>query len=241
VAVDSGDYAPATITQSVTMKAAPGVDATIVSPWNDGITITIGTNDIVVLRGLNLNGLGGWATGIRFNAGGVLNIENCNITHFGNNGINIYAGGSTVYVKDTEAEDTFIGILLQSTSSMIHASIDGVHLKHNGYVGLYAGSNSQTTIRNSLVADSFYGMQVGDYTGASELNVEDCLIQRANTAIFAANSYGGGTALVRVSHSTIVDNSTGLATYGAPILSYGNNRLAGNGIDGSFTGLISLQ
>lgn len=37
------------------------------------------------------------------------------------------------------------------------------------------------------------------------------------------------------------DNSTGLTTYRAPILSYGNNRVAGNATDGSFTGLISLQ
>ena len=241
VAVDSGDYAPVTITQSVTMKAAPGVDATIVSPWNDGITITIGTNDIVVLRGLNVNGIGSWASGIRFNAGGVLDIANCNITHFGNNGISVYASGATVYIKDTETEDTFTGIFLQSTASTIHASIDGIRLKHNNYVGLYAGANSQTTIRNSVVVDSYYGMQVGDYTGASELNVEDCLIQRANTGIYAANSYGGGTAIARVSHSTIAYNSTGLTSYGAPLLSYGNNRLAGNGTDGSFTGLISLQ
>jgi hypothetical protein len=241
VAVDSGDYDPITINQPVTIKAAPGVDATIISPWNDGITITIGTNDIVVLRGLNVNGLGGWASGIRLNAGGVLDIENCNITHFGSNGISIYAGGSTVYVKDTVAEDTSAGIFLQSRTSMIHASIDGVHLKHNNYVGLYAGANSQTTIRNSVVADSYYGMQVGDYGGTSELNVEDCLIERANTAIYGTNNFGGGTALARVNHSTIVDNGTGLSTYGVPLLSYGNNRLAGNGTDGSFTGLISLQ
>jgi hypothetical protein len=38
-----------------------------------------------------------------------------------------------------------------------------------------------------------------------------------------------------------VDNNTGLSSFGAALLSYGNNRLAGNGMDGSFTGLISLQ
>ncbi len=195
----------------------------------------------MALRGLNVNGLGGWSSGIRFNAGGVLDIENCSIAHFGNNGISIYAAGGTVYIKDTEAEDTFSGISLQSTAGMVHASIDGVHLKHNNYVGLFAGANSQTTIRNSVVADSYYGMLVGDYTGASELNVEDCLIERAYTAIYAANGYGGGTAIARVGHSTIADNSTGLSAFGAPLLSYGNNRLAGNGTDGSFTGSISLQ
>jgi hypothetical protein len=73
------------------------------------------------------------------------------------------------------------------------------------------------------------------------LNIEDCVIQGASTGILTVNGSGGGTAIVRVNHSTIVDNVTGLSSFGSPLLSYGNNRLAGNGTDGSFTGLISLQ
>jgi hypothetical protein len=76
VAVDSGDYPPVTITQSVTIKAAPGVDATIFSQMGDAITISApGAGNIVVLRGLNVNGLNGGFSGIRFTAGGVLNVE----------------------------------------------------------------------------------------------------------------------------------------------------------------------
>lgn len=246
VAMDSGDYAPVTITQSVTLKAAPGVDATIFSPYGDAITITVGASDMVILRGLNVNGLYfSWGSGIRFTSGGVLKIENCNITHFENNGITVQAGG-WVYIKDTEVADVSIGIFLQSPTGMIHASIDGVHLEHNNYAGLYAGRNSQSTIRNSILADnSYYGITAGDYLGTAELNVEDCLVERSNygSGIFASNGGdgGSGSATVRVSHSVIVDNSTGLSSYGASLLSYGNNRLAGNGMDGAFTGLISLQ
>lgn len=241
VAVDNGDYAPVTVTQSVTIQAAPGVDATVVSFFGDAIQVTVGTNDVVILRGLNVNGLNMASSGIRFTAGGTLNIENCNITSFMMNGISVEAGG-TVYIKDSEVENTMTAIRLQSPSGLIHASIDGVHLKHNMYVGLFAAENSQTTLRRSVLANNFFnGISAGDYVGTSEVNVEDCLIQGSNTGIFAANGGGGGTALVRVSHSSIVDNNTGLSSFGAPLLSYGNNRLAGNGFDGSFTGLISLQ
>ncbi|HEX3153594.1 MAG TPA: right-handed parallel beta-helix repeat-containing protein [Candidatus Angelobacter sp.] len=244
--MDSGDYAPVTITQSATLKAAPGVDATIFSPYGDAITITIGASDMVILRGLNVNGLYfSWGSGIRFTSGGALKVENCNITHFEDHGITVQAGGM-VYIKDTEVADTSIGIFLQSLAGVIHASIDGVHLEHNNYAGLYAGANSQSTIRNSVLADnSYYGMTAGDYMGTAELNVEDCLVERSNygSGIFASNggTGGSGSATVRVNHSTIVDNSTGLSSFNAPLLSYGNNRLAGNGIDGAFTGLISLQ
>lgn len=242
VAVDSGDYAPFTVTQSVAIKAAPGVDATIVSLWGDAITVSAGTTDIVSLRGLNVNGVFNGTSGIRFFSGGTLNIENCNVINFIDNGISM-EGPGTVYVKDTEVQNTIYGIRLQSPGGMIHAMIDGVQLKHSGFVGVFAAENSQATIRNSVVVDSYYGVQAGDYTGTSEVNVESCLIQGSfNTGIFASSSsYGGGTAIVRVSHSTIVDNSTGVSSFDAPLLSYGNNRLAGNGTDGSFTGLISLQ
>ena len=242
VAVDSGDYSPVTINQSVTIKAAPGVDATIFSPWGDAITISApGAGNIVVLRGLNVNGLNMGSSGIRFTAGGVLNIENCTITHFMFAGISMDGPGA-LHVQDTEVQNTMSAIRLQSPPGMIHASIDRVQLKHNNNVGVFAAENSQTTIRNSVLLDNNFGMQVGDYVGTSELNVEDCMIQGStNIAIFAANGGGGGTAIVRVSHSTIVDNSMGLMSFGAPLLSYGNNRLAGNGMDGSFTGLISLQ
>lgn len=246
VATDSGDYAPFTISQSVTLEAAPGVDATIFSPFGDGITITAGTSDMVILRGLNVNGLFySWGSGIRFTSGAVLKIENCNITHFENNGITVQAGG-LVYIKDVEVADVSTGIFLQAPTGMIHASIDGVRLEHGNYAGLYAGANSQTTIRNSVLADnSYFGITAGGYVGTTELNVEDCLVERSNYGYGISVSNGGvggsGSAIVRVSHSTIVDNSMGLSSFGASLLSYGNNRLAGNGIDGSFTGLISLQ
>jgi len=242
VAVDSGDYAPVTITQSVTIKAAPGVDATIVSPMSNGITVTAGGGDIVNLRGLNVNGGNTGPTGIRFTAGRVLSIENCSIAHFMGNGISMEAGG-ILNIKDTEVRNTGSAIRLQSPAGTIHAAIDRVHLEHSFFAGLFAAQNSQTTIRNSVLTDNgAYGMQAGDFVGTSELNVEDCVIQGSNTGIFAGNGGGGGTAIVRVSRSTIVDNSQGLSSMGgAPLLSYGNNRVAGNGINGAFTGLISLQ
>jgi hypothetical protein len=237
VAVDSGDYAPVTISQSVTLQSAPGVAATIVSPTGNAITITAGGGDIVVLRRLSMNGVNMGPTGIRFTAGKVLSIENCSIVNFMSNGISMEAGG-VLNIKDTEVQNTVTAIRLQSSSGMVHAAIDRVHLEHNIF-GLFVAANSQATIRNSFLSDNGNdGMQVGDTSGSSELNVEDCVVQGSNTGIFA----GGAAAIVRVSHSTIVDNSTGLSSAGgAPLLTYGNNSVAGNGTNGSFTGSVPLQ
>ena len=47
---------------------------------------------------------------------------------------------------------------------------------------------------------------------------------------------------IRVSQTTIEENTTGLfATAGGTIVSFGNNRLAGNGTNGSFTSTIPLS
>ncbi len=241
VAVDSGDYAPVTITRSVTIRAAPGVDATIFSPWTDAITVNAGSADIVIVRGLTLNGLNNGFNGIRFNSGGVWNIENCSINQLMNDGISI-AGPGFVYIKDTKVQNAWTAIRLQSPSGMIHASIEHAQIQHNLNVGLFVGENSQATIRESVLADDgFNAIQVGDYVGTTELNIDNCLIQGASVGIFAANGTGAGASVVRVNHSTIVDNVTGLSAFGSALLSYGNNRLSGNGTDGSFTGLISLQ
>ncbi len=57
-----------------------------------------------------------------------------------------------------------------------------------------------------------------------------------------ANSAAGGSATLTVSYSSIGGNAIGVnAVGGAQILSGGNNELAGNTTNGTFTGLAALQ
>src|SRR6202035_5770597 len=74
--VDSGDYGPVTISQAVSIEAA-GVLATIQVSSGNGITVTAGLNDVVVLRGLTLDGQGAANDGINFSTGASLYVENC--------------------------------------------------------------------------------------------------------------------------------------------------------------------
>ena len=242
VAVDTGDYMPVTITQSVTIKAAPGVDATIVAQFGDAITVNAGSSDIVVVRGLTLNGGGSGMTGVHFFHGNLLYVENCVIDNFNNDGITMGGAGS-LRVKDSVIRNGVEGIRLQSSSGLIHAVIDHVTIQNNMFSGIFAAENSQTTVRDSTLADNGqYGVQVGDFSGTSELNMENSVVQGSFNGIFAGAGGGGSTTTVRVSQSTIIDNNQGLmALSGAQLLSYGNNRLSGNMMDGFFTGSILLH
>src|SRR6476646_7332437 len=62
---DAGDYGPVTITQSVSIEAV-GVLATIQVTSGNAITVNAGANDVVVLRGLTLDGQGTATHGIAF-------------------------------------------------------------------------------------------------------------------------------------------------------------------------------
>ena len=240
-ALDSGDYMPFNINQSVTIKAAPGADVTILTAFGDAITINYSANplDSVVLRGLTINGSGtmGW-NGVHFFNGGTLIIENCVITDFGG-GIRMDSAGKLT-VTDTILRNNFFGATLQTTYGQVHATFDHVQIKNNMFSGLGVWNNTHAVISNSLITDNFPdGIEVsssGSFPPTTELEIEGCVIRNNITGI---NAYSG---LVRVSHSTITDNGTGIAPpFGAQVLSFGNNRLMGNGTDGSFSGMISLQ
>jgi hypothetical protein len=71
--------------------------------------------------------------------------------------------------------------------------------------------------------------------------VERCELSYNNRALVATDGNGGGTT-VRVSDTVITGNSTGIsATFGAQIISFRTNMLAGNTTDGSTPFSISLK
>ena len=90
---DSGSYHPFTITKSVSI-VAQGVDAEITAlAGTDGVDVNAGSSDVVLLRGLTINGLAG-LTGVKVSSVGVLHIENCFIT-----GFNGSAAGGGIFAR----------------------------------------------------------------------------------------------------------------------------------------------
>src|SRR5438309_4598649 len=74
VVLDSGGYGPVTIGNSISLISPPGVYAGITAFSGPAITINAGASDVVTIRGLTLNGLGG-NEGIDFMAGGTLYVQ----------------------------------------------------------------------------------------------------------------------------------------------------------------------
>ena len=83
--LDSAGYGPVTITQSVSTVAPAGIYAGISVFSGDGITVN-GSNIVVTLRGLIINGQGG-DNGIVFTSGKRLIVDRCTISNMASDGI----------------------------------------------------------------------------------------------------------------------------------------------------------
>ena len=227
IALDSASYGTATITQSVSIIAAPGAYAGISAPAGNGITINAGANDVVVLRGLTLIGLGGGLRGISAHSVGTLHVENVVMSGFVDQGLAFLAPGRLL-VKDTLSRDNGAsGIDIGSTQGQATASLDRVRLEHNGFSGLIVGTRAKAVVRDSVAAGNAQGGFVSGGITGGELTVDHCTANN-NTLFGIAASQG----LVRMTDSTIVYNGTGLlVAAGGTIETRGNNTVQGNGTD----------
>src|SRR5215469_12087457 len=101
-AIDSAGFGPINITKSVTITSPPGVEAGIAAPAAGGAAITINANGRVNLSGLTLDGAGVIdSTGISWNAvnglfAGKLNVRDCVIRNFTQDGIDFAPGGGGI-------------------------------------------------------------------------------------------------------------------------------------------------
>jgi parallel beta helix pectate lyase-like protein len=232
IVLDSAGYGPVTISQSVSIISPTGVYAGVTVTSGDGITVTIGTSDTVILRGLTINGAGG-TNGINFTAGGNLHVENCVVTGF-NSSAGIFVpssagAGAQLFVKDTICRRNLNGIDVRAGSG----SLDHVRLEQNAF-GLFAEpSGTHVSIANSVASgNSSFGLEAAF---GSELNIEACLVANNNSGGIASFN----SATVRVSNSTVTNNGTGLFNPNATLKSRGNNTVDGNttNVNGTITAL----
>ena len=242
VALDSGGYGAVTISQSVTIVAAPGVQASISPSSGSAIVVNAAPSDTVILRNLNLNGQGG-LYGVHYQAGGALHIEALSINGFGNYGIQAsLSSAGMLYVADTVSRNNGGGgIYLHSTSGTLNASVVRVRLEANAYNGLAAGDNTRVTVKDSVASGNLIGFAVLTDSTPAVLNLEGCVASGNTSGIYA---YGfSGTATVRVSNCTVTDNTSHgvLADTNGTILSRGNNTVEGNNTNGSFSGSFAAK
>jgi hypothetical protein len=232
-AIDPAGYGAVTITKSITIDGG-GTFASILAAGTTGIIVNAGPSDVVTIRNVSIDGANTGINGIRFMAGGALHVEKCEIFGFAGRGINAEpAGGSMLYVLDTVLRNNDGGGILVKPAVYVGTLMDKVRLDGNFY-GVRAENNANVTIRDSVAAgNNTHGFHAFS-TGAGVLiNVENST---------AANNGGGGVttsgaaAGISISNSTIMSNAQGINTSaGGNVYSFGNNKIFGNGTNGTPT------
>jgi hypothetical protein len=239
VVLDSGGYGVVSISKSVAVVAPAGVHAAITAFAGNAVTISAATTDVVILRGLSLSGLGG-DHGIDFQTGKTLHVEQSTISGFDllvvdlviGTGVFVRASGADAYIKDSYARQNRRGIWFESDSTLVRASLDSVRAEENIDGGFNAGPNSLVTVTRSVAAGNF----IGFWSTGGVLNVESCTMTMNDIGLYSNN-------IVRVRNSMITGNGQGVQSSGPgnETISFGNNGLDGNSINGTFTMTIAQQ
>ena len=249
--IDAGGFGALTITKSITIDATPVLAGVLVSGTN-GMVISAGPNDVVTLRGLDINGLGlpgstssPGLSGIKFNTGKELHVENCTVYGFTTGGIDFepQVAGSLLFVNNcTVRDNTGGGILVKGVSGVAaNASLEKVRMERNSF-GLRVENGGKATMHDSMATgNTGNGVLVFTAGIAAEANLDNCVSTSNGTNGIKSE---GSASTVRLSTSTITNNNAGLTSAsGGAIVSFGNNRIAGNspGGDGAPTQTVSQQ
>jgi hypothetical protein len=234
--LDPGGFGAVTITKSITIDATAGLGG-VVAPGVNGIIINAGANDVVILRHLDLNGLGTGLNGVRILAARDVYVESSKIYGFAGRGISDERTLGRLFLSDTVVNNnTTTGIVaLAALPTTLTITGDRVRIERNGNAGLIVGDGVKGTFANSVMSgNTNFGVYV---TGAgAEIHLEGSIATTNGVGVSSASG-----AVVRLSNTTVTGNGTGLSAGGGSIYSYGNNRIEGNTANGAPTASSALQ
>jgi hypothetical protein len=137
--LDPGGFGAVTITKSITISSE-SFEAGVQVSGTNGIVISAGATDTVILKGLDIEGIGTGLNGINVLAGLQVYVINCRIHHFVDNGINMASStsGARLLVKDSQ--------ILQNGTSNSNPLTGGINV--NGTAN--AGVISDTLVDKNL-------------------------------------------------------------------------------------------
>jgi hypothetical protein len=245
---DPGDFGPVTITGSITIDGAG--EAGVLVSGSNGIVINAGSNDVVNLRGLILDGVNASLDGIRINSAAHVNIEACVVQEFSSSGqlagifVSPSAGRVLVNIAETTILANNAGIIVKPASGVTaDVVIERSRIDDNFGAGVQA-DGSAGGISNVAISDSSISFNVS--SGVAALggpgNVAVGVMRAAIADNGGAAIQGQGAAIVTVGNSQLDRNAAAAqVTSGASVLSYRNNQVIGNAVNGTFSGFAGGQ
>ena len=226
--LDPGGFGGVTITKAITISSE-GFEAGVLVSGTNAIIINAPNTANVVLRGLDIEGLGTGLAGIKVLAAGSVHVENCTINAFTQFGIDFVPTSATTHTAQLHVSNSIIRNNTANNSGAIRvkpgtntsavAMIENTQLR-NSFQGLRVEDKSKVTAKHVTAAsNATAGFIAVGATSAANLNLAHCV------AIGNANGVKAdvGFATILVSDSMIAGNTTGLNTLaGGHIATFGD-------------------
>jgi hypothetical protein len=228
-ALDPGGYGAVTITKSITLDGT-GTFASILASLTTGIIINATNTDVITIRGISINGFCNGIRGMNILQAKTVNIEDCVIFRFANEGILVNESNAIqLNVRNSVIRDNVgdgVGVSTstgQAKASFVNSSFtgngNGIHAKVNSRM-VADQCNFSGNTNNGILADGTTGV----------IRVSNSAISNNGT-----NGVNGGNGGVVSINSCDIHNNVGtgaLVSPGGEVDTYGNNRIFANGADG---------
>jgi hypothetical protein len=253
--LDPGGFGAVTVTKAITLAEESTGEGGILVASTNGITVNAGASDVVIVRGMQIDGgplpSSNSLAGIKFVAGGVLEVQNCSIRNFNGGSPNGYGiaftpvGGGELDVSDTTITSNGQagggvsiggGILIAPTGTPavkfsinrtnIFDNTNGIRVDVSGATGgLVTGTIENTVIENS----GFHGLAVNIGAGATVAKVVFDHSQSVNNTGDGIVSNGATSNILL--NDSVVSGSGNFGVQNANsgvITSFKNNVIMGN-------------
>jgi hypothetical protein len=215
--LDPGGFGAVTITKSITISSE-GFEAGVLVSGTNGIVISAANTDFVVLRGLDIEGLGTGLSGIKVLSVGSLHVEKCTINRFTQSGIEFVPSSATTTTSQLHVSDTI-------ARNNIGAGTAGIHVKPGSNVSVVG------SIENTLLKNNSAGLRIDDNTNvtvnvtAKNTTAEDNI---GGSGFIAASTSLGST--LNLDKCVATGNGFGIRADGLNATTrFGNCMISGNG------------
>jgi len=226
--LDPGGFGGVTITKSITISSE-GFEAGVLVSGTNAIIVNAPNTAVVVLRGLDIEGLGTGLSGIKVLAVGALHVEKCTINNFTQSGIEFVPTSATTTTNQLYVSNSIV------RNNVGAAGTAGIHVKpgtnvttlgsventllNNNSAGLRVEDKATITAKNTTASgntgNGFIAVSVGT---AANLNLDTCVATGNGTGIKSDNNTN---AVVRMAHCMVAGNiTTGVASGGGKTISF---------------------
>lgn len=157
--LDPGGFGGVTITKSITIDCNGVVGSALFAGATSGISVN-GTDIVVVLRNLQVNGAGTGLVGIRFVNGRRLILENVLVAQAAQTGIlvNSMAGAGGLVINNSQIINNVDGIRVSFGATTVSNSV----ISGNSGIGLIAENTGVAAADHNLITNNNIGVQSGN-------------------------------------------------------------------------------